>query len=178
MNLSDLSVQRMTSADAISQLGDLRAFLDEAFDGDFSDEDFDHAFGGTHFAILTQGRLVAHGSVVMRQITFDERAHATGFVEAMAVGHEWRGRGVGSKLLAELTDFCRSNFAVAMLSTGSHAFYEKHGWRRFNGESYLATDAGVVRTEEDDDGLMLLTSLEHVLAADRVTCDFRSGDVW
>jgi aminoglycoside 2'-N-acetyltransferase I len=65
-----------------------------------------------------------------------------------------------------------------MLSTGSHAFYEKHGWRRFNGESYLATDSGVVRTEEDDDGLMLLTSLEDVLAADRVTCDFRSGDAW
>ncbi|MEY3128716.1 MAG: hypothetical protein RL405_36, partial [Actinomycetota bacterium] len=45
MNLSDLSVQRMTSADANSQLGDLRFFLDEAFGGDFSDEDFDHAFG-------------------------------------------------------------------------------------------------------------------------------------
>jgi aminoglycoside 2'-N-acetyltransferase I len=178
MNLSDLSVRRMTSADAISKLSDLRAFLDEAFDGDFSDEDFEHAFGGTHFAILTQGRLIAHASVVMRQISFDGQVHPTGYVEAMAVGHDWRGRGVGSTLLAELTDFCRSNFAVAMLSTGSHAFYEKHGWLRFNVESYLATESGVVRTQEDDDGLMVLTSQQSVLAADRVTCDFRSGDVW
>jgi len=178
MNLSDLSVQRLNSAAAISQLVDLRAFLDEAFDGDFSDEDFDHSSGGTHFTILANGQLIAHGSVVLRQISFDGQVFPTGYVEAMAVGHEWRGRGVGSKLLAELTDFCRSNFAVAMLSTGSHAFYEKHGWRRFKGESYLATDASVVRTEDDDDGLMVLTSLQSVLAAARVTCDFRSGDVW
>jgi aminoglycoside 2'-N-acetyltransferase I len=178
MNASDLSVQRLTSADVAMQLGDLRAFLDEAFDGDFSDEDFEHSFGGTHFAILADGQLIAHGSVVLRQISFDGQVYPTGYVEAMAVGHEWRGRGVGSKLLAELTDFCRSNFAVAMLSTGSHAFYEKHGWRRFHGESYLATESGVVRTEDDDDELMVLTSLQNILAADRVTCDFRSGDVW
>jgi aminoglycoside 2'-N-acetyltransferase I len=116
--------------------------------------------------------------VVLRNITFDEQVFRTGFVEAMAVGHEWRGRGVGSKLLEELTDFCRSNFEVAMLSTGSHAFYEKHGWRRFKGESYLATDSGLVRTEQDDDGLMVLTSLDGVLEAARVACDFRNGDVW
>jgi aminoglycoside 2'-N-acetyltransferase I len=178
MNASDLSLQRLTSADAALQLGDLRAFLDEAFDGDFSDEDFEHSFGGTHFAILANEQLIAHGSVVLRQISFDGQVYQTGYVEAMAVGHEWRGCGVGSKLLAELTDFCRSNFAVAMLSTDSNAFYEKHGWLRFRGESYLPTESGVVRTEDDDDGLMVLTSLQNVLAAARVTCDFRSGDVW
>jgi aminoglycoside 2'-N-acetyltransferase I len=178
MNLSDLSVQRLTSADAISQLGDLRAFLDEAFDGDFTDDDFDHALGGTHFVILARGQLIAHGSVVLRRISFDGQVYATGYLEAMAVALEWRGHGIGSKLLAALTDFCRSSFAVSMLSTGSHAFYEHHGWRRFKGESYLASDSGLLRTEDDDEGLMVLTSLEDVLTADRVTCDFRSGDVW
>jgi aminoglycoside 2'-N-acetyltransferase I len=178
MNLSELSVQRLTSADAISQLGDLRAFLDEAFDGDFSDEDFEHAFGGTHFVILARGQLIAHGSVVLRRISFDGQVYATGSLEAMAVALEWRGHGIGSKLLAALTDFCRSSFAVSMLSTGSHAVYEHRGWRRFNGESHLATDSGLLRTEDDDDGLMVLTSLEHVVAANQATCDFRSGDVW
>jgi aminoglycoside 2'-N-acetyltransferase I len=52
-----------------SFLRDLRQFLDEAFDDDFSDHDWDHCLGGTHVWIAAPDGLVSHGSLV-------ERTHA------------------------------------------------------------------------------------------------------
>ncbi|MEU1026962.1 aminoglycoside 2'-N-acetyltransferase, partial [Streptomyces sp. NPDC005904] len=50
-------------------LGAARALLDQAFDGDFSDQDWDHGLGGVHALVHDgAGALVAHGSVVQRRV--------------------------------------------------------------------------------------------------------------
>ncbi|MGV9316304.1 GNAT family N-acetyltransferase [Streptomyces sp. NPDC003691] len=50
-------------------LAEIRELLDEVFEGDFSDEDFEHGLGGLHALVRDPGgRLVAHGAVVMRRV--------------------------------------------------------------------------------------------------------------
>ena len=44
----------------------LRALVDDAFEGGFTDEDWEHALGGTHAIIEADGVLMAHGSLVER----------------------------------------------------------------------------------------------------------------
>lgn len=157
---------------------EIRQFLTDAFDGDFSDEDFENALGGIHFVTFRDDRLVAHASVVSRFVNLDDLRLEVGYVEAMAVHREWRGRGLGAELLAGLTAFCRQSYRASMLSTDIHAFYEKHGWLRLGAESFVETESGLVRTEDDDEGLMLLTDGVNLAKARRAVCDFRSGDVW
>jgi aminoglycoside 2'-N-acetyltransferase I len=178
MDSDGLTIERLSSVELKQSLFDLREFLDEAFDYDFTDEDFAHSMGGTHFAVVHNGRLIAHASVVLRRLSFGGQVFDAGYVEALAVALPWRGRGVGSKLLSELTAFCQENFAVSMLSTGSHGFYERHGWRRMRAESYFYNGTFSVRTSEEDETLMVLSELDEVLSAKKVVCDFRDGDVW
>ena len=156
----------------------IRAFLNEAYEGDFSDSDYENALCGRHFIIVVGGQLIAHASVVTRSISLDDTAWSVGYVEAVAVAADFRGRGFGRQIMQQVTDFCRSSYQVAMLSTGEHGFYERFGWVRLDAKSFSETPSGLVRTEDDDDGLMVLTALENVLAADQVACDFRNGDVW
>lgn len=63
----------------------IRTLLDEAFDGTFSDEDYEHGLGGMHALVWDGSTLIAHGSVVMRRLLHSGRALRTGYVEAVAV---------------------------------------------------------------------------------------------
>ncbi|GCB45802.1 aminoglycoside 2'-N-acetyltransferase [Streptomyces sp. NL15-2K] len=56
-----------------AELQAVRALLDTAFDGDFTDEDFDHGLGGMHALIHDRHGLAAHGSVVMRRVRYRGR---------------------------------------------------------------------------------------------------------
>src|SRR5436305_1008992 len=80
-------LMRMAETSALDQhvLGELRALLEEAFAGEFSDHDWQHAVGGTHALAYEDGELVGHGSVVPRELVHDGRPLRTGYVEAMAV---------------------------------------------------------------------------------------------
>jgi len=44
----------------------MRGLLDDAFAGEFSDDDWAHALGGSHVIVEAHGAIVAHGSVVPR----------------------------------------------------------------------------------------------------------------
>ena len=128
--------------------------------------------------VFRENSLVGHAAVVSRRITFDGHIVEAGYVEGLAIGGNWRGLGLGSELLAAATNFCRLNYRVSLLSTNIHKFYAKHGWQRFEGESFAETDSGLIRTSEDDDGLMLLSDDAMLARPNRVTCDFRRGDIW
>jgi GNAT superfamily N-acetyltransferase len=97
-----------------------RAFLNGAYEGDFSDSDYENALGGRHFILFESGQLIAHASVVTRSISIDDSAWKVGYVEAVAVASDFRDRGLGRQIMQQVTDFCRGNYEVAMLSTGEH----------------------------------------------------------
>ena len=78
---------------AAGELAAIRALLDDAFRGGFSDDDFEHGLGGIHAVVREGDDLVAHGSVVMRRLLHEGRALRTGYVEAVAVRADRRRLG-------------------------------------------------------------------------------------
>lgn len=69
----------------------VRALLRDAFDGDFSDDDWEHALGGVHALARADDRVVGHAAVVQRRLLHGGRALRAGYVEAVAVAADARG---------------------------------------------------------------------------------------
>lgn len=158
---------------------DLRRLLDEAFDGDFSDEDWAHSLGGVHALVRDGEELIGHGAVVQRHMVHAGRAVRVGYVEGVAVRAGHRRQGVGGAVMAALEDVVRGAYDLGALSASEEAleFYAGRGWRRWRGRTFALTPDGVRRTGEEDDGVFVLPVAPVDLSGD-LTCDWRDGDVW
>ena len=156
-----------------------RELLDEAFDGDFGDEDWENSLGGVHVLVRDGDELIGHGAVVQRRMLHDGRALRVGYVEAVAVRADRRREGVGGAVMAALEDVVRGAYPLGALSASEDGleFYAGRGWQRWRGRTFAMTPTGVVRTEEEDDGVFVLPVAPLDLAGD-LTCDWRDGDVW
>jgi len=172
-------ITRRTDAD-LDHLAEvsLRALLFDAFEGDFSQEDWEHTNGGLRFLGYLGAELVAHGSVIKRNVRIDEEDLKIGYVEGLAVAPLYWRRGFGSKLMSEITSYCKTEFRICMLSTGEKDFYRKLGWLDFEGESYVFRNGVEVRTADEDEGLMYLPRSVGSLGLAKVVCDAREGDDW
>ncbi|WP_367136293.1 GNAT family N-acetyltransferase [Saccharothrix sp. HUAS TT1] len=157
----------------------VRVLLDEAFDGGFDDEDWEHGLGGVHALVRDGDEVVGHGAVVQRRLLHGGRALRAGYVEAVAVRADHRRQGVGGAVMAALEDVVRRSYALGALSASEDAlaFYAARGWQRWRGRTFALTPAGVERTEDEDDGVFVLPVVPLDLAGD-LTCDWRDGDVW
>lgn len=80
----------------------MRSMLDDAFDGDFSDDDRDHALGGVHVLAEVDEAFVGHTAVVPRRVWLDGEERSCGHVEAVAVSASARRRGVGVAPMREV----------------------------------------------------------------------------
>lgn len=182
----DLVVARTDELDD-TLLAQVRALLDAAFedpaepDEAFTDDDWQHALGGTHVVQLdAAGRVVAHAAVVDRILDVGGRPLRTGYVEGVATRADLRHRGHGSRCLARIGDVLRERHQLGALATGAFTFYEHLGWERWRGPSFVRIGDGLQRTAEDDDAIMVLRvdpTLVPDLAAP-ISCDHRPGDVW
>jgi aminoglycoside 2'-N-acetyltransferase I len=104
-----------------------------------------------------------------------------GYVEAVAADPRGGRRGLGSAVMREINAVIVAEYELGALSTGSHPFYERLGWVRWLGPTFVrAADGEVTRTEEDDDGLMVLPtpSLPSPDLEAPIICEWREGDVW
>lgn len=170
----------LTSAAASGHLGEVRALLDEAFGAGFSEDDWANCLGGTHVVLLDGGTVVTHAAVVPRTLEVGGRPLRTGYVEGVATLPGREGAGSGTLVMTEVGTLIREAFEVGALSTGRHRFYERLGWERWQGPTAARTPSGVIRTEEEDDGVMVLRfgpSAALDLGAP-ITCDARPGDAW
>ena len=176
-----MRVRQLATAELAPELlGAIRRLLDEAFEGDFSDEDWEHTLGGRHVLVGDGGAVLAHAAVVPRVLHVAGRPLRTGYVEGVATARARQGEGLGSLALDGATTVVRGGFELGALSTGRHAFYARHGWERWQGPTFARHGARTVRTEEDDDGVMVLRfgpSAAIDLAAP-IACEGRSGDDW
>jgi aminoglycoside 2'-N-acetyltransferase I len=169
------ATERLTDAEQVV----LRRLMDLAFAGNFDDTDWDHALGGVHAIGRVDGVIVAHAALVERTLYVDEVPMASGYVEAVATHPEHQGRGYGTAVMrALLPDIERIGFGA--LATGEHAFYERLGWQRWQGPTYVRGRRGFHRSADEDDAIMVLTvpggaapSLGAALA-----CENRPGDAW
>jgi aminoglycoside 2'-N-acetyltransferase I len=157
-----------------------RALLDEVFDGEVTEADWEHALGGVHALVWDGPTLIGHGSVIQRRLLHRDRALRAGYVEAVAVRADRQGQGHGAAVMDALERVLRGAYDLGALgSTDEGAgFYAARGWKLWRGPSSALTPAGVRRTAEDD-GCLYVFELAVPLDLDgELTCDWRDGDVW
>ena len=157
-----------------------RALLDDAFDGDFDDADWDHALGGLHALAWDDGDLVGHGAVVQRRLLHGGRALRTGYVEAVAVAPAHRRSGIASAVMARLEDVVGGAYDLGALGATDDgaALYAARGWRRWRGPTSVLGPCGTVRTPDDDGAVLVLPGAVPLDLDGTLTCDWRDGDVW
>ena len=175
---------RRVRTDALSaaDVRGIRQLLAAAFDDDdgFSDEDWQHAVGGCHFVLSVEDRIRAHAAVVERELHVDRRPLRAGYVEAVATEPARQRSGLGTLVMRDVAAYIRECFDLGALSTGSPMFYERLGWMRWRGPTFVRTREGVVRTPEEDGAILVLaTPSSPALDVNApISCEWRPGDVW
>jgi aminoglycoside 2'-N-acetyltransferase I len=178
------TVRRMTSDDLrAEEIEALRELFQAAWrnkDSEFSEEDLRHAFGGMHFIVEHEGRIVSHGSVIARELHTGGLRLATGYVEAVATVPSRQGRGYGSTVMRAIGEHIDRRFQLGALDTGIPGFYEPLGWFVWKGPTFVRMDRGQEPTP-DEDGSVLVRRTPTTPDIDPtapLSCDWREGDVW
>jgi len=156
------------------------ALLDAAFDGAFSEYDWDHTLGWLHALAREGSELVGHASVVQRRLLHAGRTLRAGFVEGVGVRANRRGRGYASALLDAVERvLCGAYDAGALSSTDAAVqFYARRGWQRWEGPTSTLSPAGIIPTKDDDGAVYVLRLAVPLDIAGELTCDWRDGNVW
>jgi aminoglycoside 2'-N-acetyltransferase I len=178
--IHQLATEQLTA----QQIAGTRELLWAAFaedeHGGFSENDWQHALGGTHFIVEVEGRIVSHAAVVERTLHVAGTALRTGYVEAVATVPAEQGRGYGTSMMHAVNKLIERDFELGVLGTGSQGFYERLGWRVWQGPSSVLTASDELATPDDDGYIMyLLTPTSPLLdARSPIACEWRPGDVW
>lgn len=146
----------------------------------FGEHDWQHALGGMHFVLDLDGVIVAHASVVERELHLDGRALRTGYVEAVGVAPDRQGAGLGSQVMTDVAAWIKDRYELGALGTGRHGFYDRLGWRTWVGPTSVRTVDGNERTP-DEDGFILVLETPSSPPLDlgaAISCEWRPGDVW
>jgi aminoglycoside 2'-N-acetyltransferase I len=157
-----------------------RALLDEVFEGDMSDQDWEHALGGMHALAWEDGELIGHASVIQRRLLHGGRALRAGYIEGVGVRADRRRRGYGAALMRTLERIVRGAYELGALGATDvgAAFYTALDWEVWRGPTAALTPAGVVRTPDDDGAIYVLRVAEGVDVGGELICDWRDGDLW
>ncbi|MFD7668763.1 GNAT family N-acetyltransferase [Streptomyces sp. NPDC059788] len=157
-----------------------RALLHDVFEGDLSEEDWDHALGGVHALVWEGGELIGHASVVQRLMLHAGRPLRCGYVEAVGVRADRRGRGHGAAMMTALERVVRDAYDLGALSAsaGAAAFYAARGWQLWQGPTAVLAPAGLRLTPEEDGAVHVLPGAVPLDLTGQLACDWRSGDVW
>ena len=111
--------------------------MNEAFEGDFSDEDWDHALGGWHVLVTAEdGALVAHTAVVPRRLYVADRHFRPATSRPSERHRRVQGTGVGSLAMQAIGELLPRHFELGALATGRWSFYERLGWERWRGPTF------------------------------------------
>jgi aminoglycoside 2'-N-acetyltransferase I len=164
----------------IATLKAARALLDEVFEGDLTDHDWEHALGGVHALVWEGAELIGHASVVQRRLLHGGRALRTGYVEGVGVRADRRRRGHGAAMMDALERVVRGAYDLGALGATDRAgdFYAARGWQRWQGPTSALTPTGIERTEEEDGGIYVFATEVPLDLSGELTCDWRDGDVW
>ena len=161
----------------------LRALFDAAWpdeDDRFTDEDWDHTFGGVHFIAEDAGGIVSHAAVIERELQTGDHRLRTGYVEGVATSPSHQRHGLGSHVMRAAGVYIGETFELGALGTGLVTFYERLGWIVWEGPTGVRTREGVVPTPEED-GFILVRRTPTTPALDlsaAISCGWRPGDVW
>lgn len=161
-------------------IAQMRQLFFRAFDSDFTEEDWEHVLGGWHVVVAAGDGLIAHAAVVPRVIDVGKQRFRAGYVEGVATDPARRGEGLGTRIMNEVAVLLHEAFELGVLSTGIPGFYERLGWQSWRGPTYVRHDAGLLRTEAEDGGVMVLPygPSRGIDLTTRISCRSRTGDDW
>ena len=138
--LREIPTDSLTPAEVTA----IRDVLWTAFPADdeaFTEADWEHSIGGMHFVLDSDSTgIVAHASVVEREIHIADRPLRTGYVEAVATAPDWQGQGYGTRVMTDVTAFVRATYELGALGTGAQGFYERFGWLTWRGPTSVRTN--------------------------------------
>lgn len=157
-----------------------RELLDQVFDGELTDHDWEHCLGGMHALLWEDAELIGHAALIQRRLLHNGRALRTGYVEGVGVRASARRRGHGAALMAALERLARNAYELAALGSTEEAtaFYAGRGWRPWQGPTSALTPAGLVRTDEEDGWIYVLPMSAELDLHGELVCDWRDGDAW
>ena len=159
-----------------------RALLFGVFVGDdaMTDQDWDHCLGGIHALVVDGEDVIAHASVVQRQLVHGGGALRCGYVEAVAVRGDRRRGGHGAAVMAECERLIRGGYDLGALGTTDMAipFYEARGWQVWRGPLSALTLDGLVPTPDEQGGIYVLPAAAPLDLDGELACDFRAGELW
>ena len=132
--------------------------VNDAFAGEFTDTDWDHALGGMHALIWHRGAIIAHGAVVQRRLLYRGAALRCGYVEAVAVREDWRGQGLAIAILDACEQVIRGGYQLGALSSSDRGrrLYTLRGWLPWRGPTSVLAPGGPTRTPDDDGSVFVL----------------------
>ncbi|NBM20753.1 GNAT family N-acetyltransferase [Streptomyces sp. GC420] len=166
-----------------AERGEIRSLMDEAFDGDFGDEDWDHCLGGVHALVRDSrtGLVVGHGSVVQRRVLHRGRSLRVGYVEAVAVREGYRCRGAGGQVMAALERIVDGAYVLGALSATDEgaSLYARRGWRLWAGPLAALGPSGQVPLPDEEDSTYVRPAAGRALPdpSAPLVFDWRDGDV-
>jgi aminoglycoside 2'-N-acetyltransferase I len=178
------NVRRVASDDLhAEEVAALRDLFDAAWankDSAFTAEDWAHTFGGMHFIVEHEGRIVSHGSVIARELHTGDHRLSTGYVEAVATLPSRQGRGHGSKVMRAIGEHIDRTYEMGALDTGIAGFYEPLGWSLWKGPTFVRMERGPEPTPDEDGSVLvrLTPTTPHLDLTSELSCDWRAGDVW
>jgi aminoglycoside 2'-N-acetyltransferase I len=154
--------------------------LIEAFDGRFTQDDWDHTLGGMHALIYHRGALIGHSAVVQRRLVYKGNPLRTGYIEGVAVRQDWRRQGLGTALMDAAEQVIRGAYPLGALSPSEFArpLYLARGWLQWRGPTSVLAPGGLTRTPDDDGAVFVLPIAVKLDPTADLVCDWRTGDVW
>lgn len=157
-----------------------RTLLDDVFEGDLTDHDWEHALGGVHALVWEGTELIGHASVIQRRLLHGGRALRAGYVEGVGVRADRRRRGHGAAMMEALERVVRGAYDLGALGATDEAadFYLARGWKLWQGPTSALTPTGIERTAEEDDCIYVFPLAVSLDLSGDLTCDWRDGDVW
>jgi len=157
-----------------------RALLDDVFDGELTDEDWEHCQGGLHALAYDGDELIGHAAVIQRRLAYEGVALRAGYVEGVGVSKRHRRRGHADALMAALERVIDAGYDLGALGASDMAlpFYAQRGWVAWEGPLSILTPDGIVPTPEEQGGILVLNAGALDVTRPLLCADWRPGDVW